>query len=70
MQGGGIVSARIYHRANLIDQRGRVSALCFSKPRAINLKQASWTNRDEAVTCPKCLAILRTGIAASKESGK
>lgn len=35
-----------------------VSALCFKRPRAINLRVASWSNRVEAVTCKKCLAIL------------
>jgi len=50
---------KLYHRGSLIDNKGNVSALCYAKPKAINLKQALWTNRDEAVTCPKCLAILK-----------
>lgn len=50
------------HLANLMRGDGMVSALCCSKPRAIDLTRANWTNRREAVTCIKCLAIL------SKES--
>lgn len=46
------------HRAKLISPDGRVSPLCAAKPRAINLKRASWSNRDEAVTCPRCLKII------------
>jgi hypothetical protein len=47
-----------YHKGARMNQKGGVSALCFKKPRAINLSQASWTTKDEAVTCKKCLAIL------------
>ncbi len=47
-----------YHRASLINARGGVSALCFAKPRSINLTRALWTNRDEAVTCQACLAKM------------
>jgi hypothetical protein len=50
--------SRKYHRANLIDEHGNVSALCFARPRAIDMKRASWTNCDDAVTCPKCLVAL------------
>ncbi len=44
-----------YHKAALFGPGGRVSALCFRSPRAINLNLALWTICDEAVTCPKCL---------------
>jgi hypothetical protein len=54
--------SKIYHRGDKINQRGGVSALCFVKPKAINLQKATWTNRDEAVTCPKCLAILKARL--------
>lgn len=47
-----------YHRASLVNERGGVSALCFKRPRSINLSHALWTIRDEAVTCPKCLRAL------------
>ena len=52
-----LTPSRVYHRAHLISARG-VSALCFAKRRAIDMKRATWTNRDEAVTCRKCLAII------------
>lgn len=55
---------RLYHRGALINDHGEVSALCFSKPHSIDLTRASWTNRDEAVTCKKCLAIIRSKAAA------
>ena len=42
------------HRAAMVNQAGGMSALCFAKPRAINLRLATWTIRDEAVTCAKC----------------
>ena len=48
-----------YHKAAFVGVDGKVSALCFRRPRAINLGQALWTNRDEAVTCRKCLRIMR-----------
>lgn len=44
------------HRAKHIREDGSVSALCFRTPRAIDLSRAGWTNRWEAVTCPRCLA--------------
>jgi hypothetical protein len=47
-----------YHYAKFINDKGEVSALCFKKPHAINLKIESWTNRKEAVTCEKCKAKL------------
>jgi hypothetical protein len=49
-----------YHMAGLVATDGRVSALCYKRPKAINLSRGqSWTIRPEAVTCPKCLKILR-----------
>lgn len=47
---------RAKHFAN--DETGRVSALCFKKPRAIDMKRASWTTSDKAVTCPRCRAAI------------
>lgn len=46
------------HRAKLIGEGGCVSPLCAPRPRAINLRRATWTLRDEAVTCKRCLAKL------------
>ncbi|KKL62866.1 hypothetical protein LCGC14_2180880, partial [marine sediment metagenome] len=40
------------------NQHGGVSALCFSKPRAINLNVARWTILPEHVTCKKCKRML------------
>lgn len=49
----------IRHFAHLIRPDGGISALCFLRPRAINLKKASWTNRSSAVTCGKCLEVIK-----------
>jgi hypothetical protein len=60
VEAGGVTSplgTRPVHRGHKASIKG-VSALCFKRPRAIDLRVATWTNRDEAVTCPKCLAIL------------
>lgn len=54
------------HRARKVNNAG-VSALCFKTDQAINLRVASWTLRDEAVTCNRCLAIMR---AAATEATK
>ncbi len=51
--------ATTYHKAVLINGRGGVSALCFKRPRAIDLKKALWTIVDDSVTCPKCLRLMR-----------
>ncbi len=42
------------HRASKIRDDGRVSALCFKRPRAIDLQVASWTINAHLVTCLKC----------------
>lgn len=47
-----------YHFAALFNNRGGVSALCFKRPRSINLKVALWTTQKSAVTCRKCRRIL------------
>jgi hypothetical protein len=46
---------KIYHLARFINVQGGVSPWCYAKPRSLNLARALWTNRLEAVTCPKCL---------------
>lgn len=48
---------RKYHLATLFAQDGSesVSALCFEKPRRINLNKAFWTLSEKSVTCAKCL---------------
>lgn len=52
-------ATRIRHRGDKIDARGRVSALCFESPRAIDMRRATWVLTDAGVTCPKCLAKIR-----------
>lgn len=47
------------HRGAHVDPQGRVSALCFRRPKPIDLRVATWTNRDEAVTCRRCLKALQ-----------
>ena len=54
---------RMRHRGNKINAQGRVSALCFPTPRAINMKRESWALTDDGVTCPKCLALIRDRAA-------
>ncbi len=49
---------RLYHLADKTRPDGAVSAACFASPRAIDMKRATWTLRSEAVTCPKCRAII------------
>jgi hypothetical protein len=49
------MSEKKCHMAYQVNEKGGVTALCFLSPRAINLKVATWTNREEDVTCPKCL---------------
>lgn len=49
---------RMRHRGDKINAKGGVSALCFPKPRAIDMKRATWVMSDDAVTCPKCRALI------------
>lgn len=49
---------RVYHFGAKVRCDGAMSALCYRRPRPINLRLALWTIREEAVTCPKCKAIL------------
>lgn len=61
---------RVRHRGDKINQRGGVSALCFSKPRAIDMKRATWVMNDDAVTCPKCRALILARTGGAKPSPK
>lgn len=59
---------RVYHRADKISAGG-VSALCFKRPRAIDMRPDSgqtWTTDDAAVTCPRC----RKAITARDRDAK
>lgn len=61
---------RITHFADWIREDGAVSAACFAKPRAIDMKRASWTNQPEFVSCKNCLALLEhyQGEEVSREN--
>lgn len=45
---------KIYHFGCAVNEEGDMVALCYNRPRTIDLKIATWTIRPEAVTCPKC----------------
>lgn len=57
---------RRVHKAKLVRSDGRVSALCFRRPRPIDLSRASWTLRWSAVTCPACLAKLERSLTKGR----
>lgn len=46
------------HRAVENINSGYVSALCFKRPRRIDINKSVWTYRDEDVSCAKCLAEI------------
>ena len=50
---------KIVHLGNKIRPDGAVSAKCYPKPRKIDMTRASWTSRDEEVTCPRCLDFIK-----------
>lgn len=52
------MSDRVVHRGGWVNSKGQVSALCFKRPRAIDMKRATWVGHDDAVTCPKCVAVI------------
>jgi hypothetical protein len=54
------------HMAAKVAPDGRVSPLCAARPRAIDLRRATWTLRPEAVTCPRCLAALKESPDAAR----
>jgi hypothetical protein len=56
-----MIADKKYHMANLINPEGKVSALCYKNPRAINLGQAMWTTDEKAVTCKRCLLKMSRG---------
>jgi hypothetical protein len=54
--GGGV---KVYHKADKINPKGQVSALCYARPRPIPLSRGqSSTFIPANVTCPKCRRIL------------
>lgn len=51
---------KVYHFAAKFNAEGGVSALCYQRPRRINLaKGQSWTITPRFVTCPRCRRALR-----------
>lgn len=52
------MNKRTVHKAKKIRFDGAASALCFTKPRAIDMKRATWVMHDDAVTCKKCLQLI------------
>jgi hypothetical protein len=50
--------SKTIHRGALITENGDVSALCFASPHPIDLKRSTWTLRDSAVTCKRCLVVM------------
>lgn len=59
--------SKIIHRGTMVDPDGNVSALCFRTPHAIDLRKASWTTRDEAVTCSKCQLVMKHREVTERE---
>lgn len=59
--------SKVIHRAKHVSPTGRVSPLCAPKPRAIDLTRAGWTLRDDAVTCPRCAAIIAMQTTADQD---
>jgi len=57
------VSARIVHLAGSVSPCGDVSAVCFKKPRPIDMKRATWTTSTDLVTCKRCLAKLASSAS-------
>ena len=57
---------RIVHKAVKFAPNGDASALCSDRPKAINMRIATWVLLDEAVTCKRCLAKLKAQQAGAK----
>lgn len=55
------MAEKIVHRAGKVSSGGSVSALCYPKPRPIDIRRESWTLRDDAVTCPACRSAMEAG---------
>jgi len=50
---------KIYHYPKMMSQNSDVSPLCAKTPRKLNLSTDSWTWDKTAITCPKCLKVLK-----------
>lgn len=53
-----LTQPKVSHRAKYMDSHGNTSALCFAKPRAVDLSRETAVLVDGNVTCPKCLALM------------
>jgi hypothetical protein len=50
---------KVYHIASKMNDEGEVSALCYKKPKAINLQRGqSWTLVPETATCSRCRDLV------------
>lgn len=54
--------SRTRHMAKLISEAG-VSALCFERPHAIDMRRTSWTTDPDAVSCKACKAKLTAPVS-------
>lgn len=52
--------AKTVHKAGHVRSDGAVSPICAKKPRALDLRRETWTNREAAVTCEACKAELES----------
>jgi len=55
---GTRMKPKIVHMASKVNSDGGVSALCYRMPHVIDLSRAMWSLRADAVTCPKCRALM------------
>jgi hypothetical protein len=60
--------SKTYHYAGAFGSDGSVSALCFVRPRAIDLSRTTWTITPSAVTCKKCKAKMKERNEPAKKS--
>lgn len=60
---------KVVHLGAMVDPDGNASALCYRRPRPIDLRKASWTLADDLVSCPRCRKAIRDAQAAA-ESGR
>lgn len=60
---------KTYHLATAVRGDGRASALCYKRPRAINLRVCLWTTDPSAVTCRKCLRVMQEAVRLGQAPG-
>lgn len=58
---------KVYHYAAKVREDGVVSALCYARPRPINLARGqSWTLLAAQVTCSRCRRKLRDMVVGGE----